>query len=314
MQHPKNRSYDLPETLPYSFGLLTPERRPPVPDPHMQGIEVTDPSLAALCGLGNIDPQHTCDGSGKVLSAIEACCHTPLPPNGSRLVTIRPDLDALGAMAILTLRAFGWAVSSATADRIAMIARVDRYDRGPWPGPRPLPRSGAELINSWPGPELAQLGACMRDATLTVEQRVRNAIRWLKSGVAPPDFHDRIVSEHARLIRSLTLGTSVIETALGGQAAVVKSIYPGALDLGYRRAKIVVAINPAFVFNETTIGRKYTIARWSEDSIDLDRVATRLAKMEFGWGGQPGIKGSPQFRPSSLSLHQVLCVLRQSVE
>ncbi|MEK7090349.1 MAG: hypothetical protein AAB930_02060, partial [Patescibacteria group bacterium] len=68
------------------------------------GIEVTSPTLAARCGLGNIDPQHYSGGSS---SAIEEALMYPLPPGGACLVTIRQDKDSLGAMAVLMLRAQG---------------------------------------------------------------------------------------------------------------------------------------------------------------------------------------------------------------
>ncbi len=309
MPYPARLPRDLPEALPFSFDLIAPGVSPRVPDPNLLGIEVSDPALAALCGLGNIDPQHTPGAAATVPAAIEASLHAPLPPAGSRLVTVRPDLDAFGAMAVLCLRALGRRVDAAMTERISRIAALDRHDRGPWPGPRPLPRTAQDFAEDWPGADLAQLGACMRDRSLMMEQRVRAMLHWLETEAVPEGYHDGIAASHAALLRSLRLGTTIVETALQGRVAVVKSTHPGALGLGYRRAKIVVALNPVFAFTKDMVGRKYTIARWSAGDADLDVVAHRLGAIEPGWGGQSGITGSPQFAPSALTLDQVLCAL-----
>ena len=71
--------------------------------PMTLGVEVTVPELARRCGLGNIDPQHGGGvGAGTAdTAAIEACLTVTPPPAGATLVTVRPDLDAFGAMALL---------------------------------------------------------------------------------------------------------------------------------------------------------------------------------------------------------------------
>lgn len=71
---------------------------------HTLGIEIAIPEFAARCGLGNINLQHS-KSPHSSCSAIEEALTAPLPPKGSRLVTIRPDKDSFGAMAVLTLRA-----------------------------------------------------------------------------------------------------------------------------------------------------------------------------------------------------------------
>jgi hypothetical protein len=299
--------------LPYGVTLLAPGVDRPGFDAGLLGIEVTDPALAAACGLGNIDPQHGEAASTRSPAAIEACLDAPLPPRGSRLATIRPDLDALGAMALLSLRASGRPVDRAVEDRVARIAALDRFDRGPWPGPRPLPRTAAEIADDWPGKDLAQLAACVRDPARPLAARVTVVLRWLETGILPEDNRDSARGLHEALVRSLRLGTTRVELALRGRVAVVVSLHPAALSLGYRLAPIVVALNPVFAFPSGHAGRKFTIARWGEGDGDLDRVVARLSALEPGWGGQRGIKGSPQSHPSELSLARVLCVTRSAL-
>lgn len=74
--------------------------------PTTLGIEITRSDLAEKCGLGNIDPQHGLSPQPNQ-SAISDSLTYSLPPEGTTLVTIRPDADAFGAMAVLTARSEG---------------------------------------------------------------------------------------------------------------------------------------------------------------------------------------------------------------
>ena len=152
------------------------------------GIEVTLPRLAARCGLGNIDPQHGTRARDGAVAAIEACLDASLPPPGAVLVTIRPDLDALGAMALLTLRATAWSAipqARPLLDRVARVARADRFDMGHWPGPRPMPASFEDLLDDGSGREIPVLSAVVADCRVPLEARVRAAGRWLVRGRLP---------------------------------------------------------------------------------------------------------------------------------
>src|SRR5665213_1053865 len=144
----------------HAFALLRPSRalgaeaaNAGLLGPYTLGIEVTEPELAARCGLGVIDPQHgPAPGKG---AAIEAALDWPLPPAGARLVTIRPDADAVGAMAVLALRADGAVLGDEARARIALIARWDGFAQGPWRdfaaarGPLPRP-AGTEDVRLFP--------------------------------------------------------------------------------------------------------------------------------------------------------------------
>lgn len=60
------------------------------------------PTLAERC-MANLDPQHL--GGDVATAAIQAALAMwrELPPDGATLATIRPDLDSIGAMAVLEL-------------------------------------------------------------------------------------------------------------------------------------------------------------------------------------------------------------------
>lgn len=291
----------------YRFGQLLPAlargaelRNSPLLGNATLGIEVTEPALAARCGLGNIDPQH--DGSGSELSAIEAALAWPLPPAGAWLVTIRPDLDAIGAMALLGLRAEGRAITSPMRGRIADVGLVDCFAWGRWPGARPMPTCLDDILEDVGGRDTDVLAGAMRDAGRELSDRVTIARTWLLSGTAPAAYLEAPRERAAVLWRGLRDGRIVMREAVPDRLVEVISDIDGALQLGYRIAPVVVTLNPHFVFPDGSTGRKYTIAQYQIGAVDLSRVAATLSELEPGWSGQMTIVGSPQGQASRLHL------------
>ena len=177
----------------YQFIIINP--RQPVVPPNTLGIEVTVPEIAAMCDLGNVDPQHGCQrGPGGSNSfpavagtAITEACGWPLPADGATFATIRPDLDAFGAMAVLALRTAGVPVIASGLDRIKAIAAADSNTATTWT-PRALP--SAE--NPWPAGnavdsrrELAAIAAVVSDHKLSVPFRVACVATWILGGECP---------------------------------------------------------------------------------------------------------------------------------
>lgn len=176
------------------------------------GIEVTDAALADACGLGNIDPQHGHDRGALLpigafpvgyvregcMAAIDVACGIALPPAGTVMATIRPDLDSVGAMAVLVLRALGLVdftvpnpLATAAWSRVCDISSADGYRPGPW-APRPLP-SGHRLFSADENAEpvdgrrsLAHLGAICSprqgQTALPIDERVAVMACWLLFG------------------------------------------------------------------------------------------------------------------------------------
>jgi len=297
----------------FRYGVISPRARLATDfDAKALGIEVTDPLAAACCGLGNIDPQHRQPDVVSAPAAIEVCADTTLPPAGARLVTIRPDLDALGAMAVLTLRAEGQAPGATMRARIRRVAEMDRFAHGPWPGPRPLPRTAGELFTSADDAELVPLAVAVADPGLPLAQRVALVERWLRDGAIPAASLHACRRHAETLVASLLTGRTRFLPRLPTVATIV-SEQPGALRLAYRRAPIVVAVHPKHRFPDGAIGRKYTIACWSDDVADLEGVGRDIAALEGGWGGHAGIKGSPQDRPSRLPLATIVDVVGRRI-
>ena len=277
--------------------------------PPILGVEVTDPELAALCALGNIDPQHGPDAGPAQPCAAAAALSHPLPPPGARLATVRPDLDSVCAMALLDMRARGVAIDEAVAERVRRVDRVDSFRMGPWPGRRPLPETAEDILAEGGGADLRAVAAAGTDRRRGLAEKVALAAAWLQTGAPPESYADAAASSAQRLADSLRGGrTKVCPTAFPEVATVV-SPEPGALGLGYRLAPVVVALNPDFRFANGKAGRKFTVARYAPRHANLDAAATELARHEPGWGGQAGIKGSPQDRGSELALDMVVAIV-----
>lgn len=241
----------------YIFQIIDP--RNPVITSSTLGIEVTSPKVAAMCDLGNIDPQHgqlrMPGGDGAYIDAIDAraACDAalvwPLPPDGTVLVTERPDLDSLAAMAVLELRRVDviYALSRAEitevmsncdgpiADRISRVAEADAHTSAPWsPRPLPTPEEPWGYVGSVDScGDLSTINAVSQDRRLALGFRVACVAVWLLGGeeraldivsaafvVAPGEIDDaiRTAAVHTRearldLVRSLYDGRTTVELA-----------------------------------------------------------------------------------------------------
>ena len=268
------------------------------------GVEVTTPELAQLCGLGNLDPQHT--GGDASTAAIEAAVTHRLPPRGSLLVTVRADVDALGAMAVLDIRACEGLPEEAAA-RIEQVALADRFAAAPWPGRRDEATAAAEGETVTPVEVLASVTF---DAAVPVEQRAAAVRGWLSSGQLPEDAQKRaarIARERVEAARQTELRGLAAEETI----AVVRGAHRFGLSIGYRYAPVVVAENPTFRLQGGPPHRKLTVAQYDDSWVDLGAVVEELSVAEPGWGGSPTICGSPQGEPCALATQDVVAVVER---
>lgn len=282
------------------------------------GIEVTIPALAAQCGLGNIDPQHS--GTSSHSAAIIAALDAPLPPAGSTLVTVRPDLDSVGAMAVLELRAGGWAHGGRMHPVIEAIARADAFAYGPWPGIRPIPSTMREWsgweVTTTAHPYLAAPAALVADRSMPMVDRVdamMQAIRG-KSDERFAPYAARVQAEKDALLASIEHGQTMITQVPGSRICRIISTHVGALDIGYHVAPVVVATNPE-MRGPGGVYIKHTVCQWQAGHADLRAAVAALDAAEVegggtpGWGGSATIIGSPQGVSSVLSNGGVAAII-----
>ena len=296
----------------YSFEIVNPSSPPVETIANGLGIEMTEPSIARICGLGNIDPQHGPSSTSTSPATIEACLDAPMPPTGARLLTIRPDMDALGGMAVFVLRSEGVKFTDEMMARIKQVAEADRFSRGAWPGCRCFSATVDDILKDGDGPELTALGICGFDRKTDMARKVEIIADWLKTGQIPEIWINRALKPAQKLLASMNNGSTSFSLHADEAIAMVQSTQPGALRQAYRLAPVVIACNPAFRFSDIR-GVKYTIARWSDMDADFAPVAKHLADLEQGWGGQAGIMGSPQASPSKLKPEQVIECLKHGL-
>lgn len=267
------------------------------------GIEVTVPALAAHCVLGNIDPQHT--GENASSSAIKESLTIEIPAENAVLATVRPDLDSVGAMAIIAMRAEGVEFNSEILSRVDKISEFDSFTQGDWPGQKPLPSQE----EAWPNKlerELAAMNAAIFDHKVEIAERVRTIRAWLETGVEPAQYRAKAERDRADLVQALSDGRIKVDTTLDGRIAVVESSHFGALNIGYCLAPVVVALNPALRFQGGEPHRKFTVCQFKTGYVNLTAAKEALSKLEPGWGGSPTIIGSPQGVNSTLMGYQVV--------
>jgi hypothetical protein len=267
------------------------------------GVEVTIPALAACC-VRNIDPQHS--GGDSSRAAIEDAMTTDLPSEGTTLVTVRADNDALGSMAVLAMRASGVAFDDEMLARIARIAKGDKADRGPW-APKALPT--AETPWAPEAREYAALAACVSDFKAPITDRVGAIRHWLETGEVPTAYMAGVDRDRAESARALTAGEIKISVAADGRVAVVESAHRAAMGLGYCLAPLVVARNPSFRVGAGEPHVKFTCAQTAPGYANIKAAGIELAGLEAGWGGSPTIVGSPQGVSSQLALETVVDVV-----
>jgi hypothetical protein len=304
----------------FNFGTLDPRNTPEAKVANeailtsgpVYGIEVTIPALAEQCSLGNIDPQHT---EGDVnRAAIEDALTVEIPPEGTTFVTVRADLDSIGSMVVLNLRAKGEEFSEEALDRINTIATTDKFARGEW-APKSIPtkenpwNEGISTAES--SRDIAAIAAAVMDFKLPLAERVAILEKWVLTGEEPAQYREKVEKERLDLVDAIETGLIKTETRAEGKIAVVESGHRAATNIGYSLAPVVVALNPAFRLGGGEPHRKYTICQYSGTYVDLKAVFAELSALESGWGGSPNIGGSPQGVSSELSIDQVTDIVEK---
>jgi len=303
----------------YHFATLDPRNIPASSEVNdkvfanpVYGIEVTVPALAKRCTF-NLDPQHT--GSDTNRAAIEDSLTIELPAESSTLATVRADLDAVGSMAIFNLRAKGENLESAM-ERIAMVATSDKFARGGYTGPKPLPTRDnpwiEETATAESSRELAAISAAVMDFKIPLADRVATMEKWLLTGEEPKQYRDSVEKERLDMITALETGQIKYKTRSNDRIAVVESTHRAATSVGYSLAPVVVALNPSFKQGPEPY-KKFTICQFTSGFADIKSALAELNKLENGWGGSPTIGGSPQGINSLLTIDEVVAVVEKNL-
>lgn len=262
------------------------------------GVEFTLPRLAHLIAE-NIDGQHNTNGGR---AAIEIAQHCALPPADATYAVVRPDPDALGAIAVLEMRR-GTMLPQSVQGRIQFIARHDAFQFGEWPGPR-----DPETLTKDPESlTFAALSTLCMDFKTPIEQRVEKMRVWLETGDCA-GLADAI----AKVQRDTATSASDAEVITCESNVVALQAHTmGATSIGYCYAPVVIIANDRFRFPGVDGEHlKYTVCQFqSGRHVDLPAVVADLNALEQSggtWGGSPAIIGSPQGVSSTLTMKQVI--------
>ncbi len=279
----------------YVYLVLRPEQADN-PDYDL-GIEVTVPSLVSR--RPNLDPQHGGQGA-PARSAIEAALTWPVPPPGSRLATIRPDADSLGAMAVLACRLSGEAPDPSL---VRAIGRLDELGPAAWRHLEVLP---------WETHLLAAQAAS-RSADLHLNEKVG----FLQRLLTRQSVRDELERWSMHEVASLRQAAKVLKVTglFEGRCVLVAGAHPLAFDVGYRHAPVVLAYNPKFIrpwLPDDRPHRKWTIARADEHAgLDIQGLKEALCKREPGWGGPRNLVASPQGQSTRLRRSTILSLVER---
>lgn len=299
----------------YGFALLDPRPTPLAKENNQKifsnarggvlGVEMTLPEFAEQCTLGNIDPQHT--DKDIHTAAIDIAVNFPVPPKEATMLTVRPDLDAFGSMAVLSLRQKGVVLTPEIESRIQNISAADRLANAGWPGPKPLPNK--EDVWWDENESLAAVGRMTADFKVPVPERIRLLEKWLETGEEPRGYKEGAFQEKLLMVEALEKGEIKSQVFEGGKIAFVESVYRSGTSIGYALAPVVVALNPSFSESGGEPYKKYTICQFTPDYVDMVDVLRELNELEGGWGGSPTVIGSPQGIASSLHTGQIVEVI-----
>jgi hypothetical protein len=322
-------------------------------NPEILGIEVTIPTLASRCSLGNLD-HHGSDSTSETPSACEQALSVRIPmPSycGSgeearqaleefpvpAMATVRPDADSVTAMAVIVNRCQGRPVYD------FIVLDVGAFDR--------LGPSAGE-------PSVSVIAIARKAADFKVPLAER--VQWVADLLAGADKSQEVIalcvaheSELEAARKASTLNTVWVNTHVGGQCpvcanqfalrsadggkttycdygcsgnmgdgtpiAVVVSTHRFATTLGYEVAPVVVAMNPEMPVDPKDpskgIYRKFTVCRYdSHIPCDLPAALKELQALEVGWGGRGDIFGSPQGVSSTLTVEQVTEVVSRHLK
>lgn len=279
------------------------------------GIEVTRSTLAERCGLGNIDPQHVIGGKS---SAIEDAMTFPLPADDSRLVTIRLDKDAVGAMALLELRRQG---KEGKVDKM-LVHWIGVLDRMRYPDAR---EQYPELAAMFTGEITDAMNVIVKDDRRLLPRKVRE-IGSILCGEMPREEISKIAAMRERNRTNFnveTFGSNVGFTFAPGK-------YEEARNWGNPRFPVFVVHDPERRTESGGMQDRWTLVRQRgkfdrlqfDADINLAEATARGVKLEdlqkqsLVWGGNENIVSSPQGNGfgTALSKVQILALAQKHAD
>lgn len=279
------------------------------------GIECTLPALTPYIDI-NIDGQHISGASN--VAACELALDCDLPPFHTTLAIVRPDADAMMAAAILGLRYMAQSLDSPfhnpnenveMLDRIRLVAKQDTFDNGDWPGRDGFKESDLE------GSDTKALGIIASDFKMPIEERIELFKNYILEGSCKglQEAKDQASATFEKLLKESIVSFPDDYPDYG--IVIVESAQIGATGIGYRHNPVVIVKNSQFRFAGGEPHLKYTICAWKPKYLNFQSLNVALNELETAgtWGGSASIVGSPQGVSSSLSINQIVSLVKSNM-
>lgn len=286
------------------------------------GIEVTRSDLAAQCGLGNIDSQHG-QNPHSDSSAIRDSLTYALPPEGTTLVTIRPDADALGAMAVLTARQDGQQ-NLIRHELIEMIHLIDCL--GVAEALRANPRLREYKLEK---DVIQQIIRNSSSRWLNIKDRVFTIMQIL-TGIMSRHNIEEIALMRERVDYSAFAFVVIVPDKV--MLITVKGQYGPARSCGQARFPVTIICDDEYVMpgvDGYTPHKRWCVAKQHDTNvIDMECLKKELNRAEaeardlgvqeleregLAWGGPENLVSSPYGKFSKLCDDEILFIIKQCV-
>jgi len=294
----------------YEVVIVNP-RKPLEEQPYDFGIEVT------LSGAKNDLDHHSPDATAETPSACEQALlleEEKLPSKGAKIGILKPDPDSLTALAILELRKENRKIDP---EIVKVVGILDRLG----------PKSMEEFKGTPLEKKVSAIWKMSGDFNVPLEKKIEFIKKVLEGNKEVESEIEKLYQERNEELEKARKN-SEIELVAGGKVAFVKSKDRYAMNLGYEKANIVVALNPEMpVMKRTPEGkfqptgetyRKYTIARLNQFvPVDLAGALRELNQKEeekgghSTWGGRGDIIGSPIGISSKLEPEEVIKIIEK---
>lgn len=280
------------------------------------GIEITDIDLNNNMHL-SIDPQHT---NQSQMTSLEYVYTYQLDIlgliksfNNLFMCTIRPDMDSISTMSILTMLLNNETIpkNGDMVFRLKAIAKSDKHGRSNWE----LRKDDYLIFENYNHCGLPiGLPYMISDHKLSMDIKIKNMITYLNTGTFDSLDKYNVLLNKTKKESNKTTNVDII---IPKKLCFITSKHRGAVGHGYKYAPIVIAKNDKFMFGygvTKIYGKKYTIAQYDNNKyIDLLNLKEELNKIEPGWGGSDCILGSPQTKPSIIDDDTLIKIVKEFI-
>jgi hypothetical protein len=270
------------------------------------GVEITVSDFQGL----NLD-HHGPNDTSETPSAIEQALTFDISqiPSEGKIATVRPDLDSVGAIAVLLLRMDGKQPDEKLVKAIGLLDRK---------GPIVFEREGKNILgfSDEEFEEVKKILSAIKYKIMVTRPSLPEAVLFMQKVLLRKVDKEEIEKLYMKNQKLLEEAEKESEVSLhyDGKVVLVKSTHPMAMEIGYRYSDIVIAYNPQFKWPDGTVTPKFTIARRDSNVrwIDLKKLQEELNKISEGkgikgsWGGQENIIGSPQNEDPQISVEELL--------